>query len=48
LKSAKETIRQLEEKMKNDERVYKSQFDHMIKLEDKLKSEKALSARPKE
>ena len=33
--------RELEEKIKKDEKTYRSQFDHMINLEDKLKDLKS-------
>jgi hypothetical protein len=37
LRIAKEKIKDLEEKQKKDEKTMKSQFDHMMKLQEKCK-----------
>lgn len=37
LKHTKETLRLMEDRQRKDEKNHKSQFDHMMKLEDKIK-----------
>lgn len=41
LRMAKETIKTMEEKQKKDEKTMKSQFEHMMKLQEKCKELKA-------
>jgi DNA repair exonuclease SbcCD ATPase subunit len=41
LRLAKEKIKEMDEKMKKDEKTMKSQFEHMMKLQEKCKELKA-------
>lgn len=41
LRLAKERIKEMEEKMKKDEKTMKSQFEHMMKLQEKCKELKS-------
>jgi TolA-binding protein len=41
LRMAKEKIKEMEEKMKKDEKTMKSQFEHMMKLQEKCKELKS-------
>jgi chromosome segregation ATPase len=41
LRIAKEKVKELENKQKKDEKTVKSQFDHMIRLQEKCKELKA-------
>ena len=41
LRLAKEKIKEMDEKMKKDERTMKSQFEHMMKLQEKCKELKS-------
>lgn len=38
LKHAKETIRTMEDRYRKDEKTQRVQFEHMMKLEDKVKA----------
>lgn len=41
LRIAREKVKELENKQKKDEKTVKSQFDHMIKLQEKCRELKA-------
>ena len=43
LRIARDKVKDLEERQKKDEKTVKSQFEHMIKLQEKCKELKAFS-----